>query len=178
VKILLIVVAGCLSWLVISVNRDRFRCCRNGHCCVAQRFYTGQRLNIFFSLIAGPQDWRPDVTALRSCSVRRRSTSLMPRKHAPNGDTIAYELPGSPWPSQISKSAASPPRTCPTPAHGLTRSRPTTEWTIVQITEDGQVYNPVFRFMSRFCSWSYAHDGHFTCVHWGKRLGQEVEVKD
>ena len=49
--------------------------------------------------------------------------------------------------------------------------------TIVRITEDGQVYNPVFRFMSRFV---FGHartmDAYLRAL--GRAAGQEVEVKD
>jgi len=47
--------------------------------------------------------------------------------------------------------------------------------TIVQITEDGQVYNPVFRFVSRFIlGQTHTMDAYLRAL--GKATGQEIEV--
>jgi hypothetical protein len=51
------------------------------------------------------------------------------------------------------------------------------EFTIVRITEDGQVYNPVFRFMSRFVlGETRTMDVYLRAL--ARATGQEVKLKD
>ncbi len=55
--------------------------------------------------------------------------------------------------------------------------QPNGEGTVVRITEDGEVNNPVFRFMSRFVlGHTRTMDAYLRAL--GKATGQEVEIKD
>jgi hypothetical protein len=55
--------------------------------------------------------------------------------------------------------------------------QPNGEGTVVRITEDGEVYNPVFRFMSRFVlGHTRTMDAYLRAL--GKATAQEVEIKD
>lgn len=49
--------------------------------------------------------------------------------------------------------------------------------TVVRITEDGEVYNPVFRFMSRFVlGQTRTMDAYLRAL--GNAIGQSVQIKD
>lgn len=99
-----------------------------------------------FTFIAGQQNWRPDVV----------HSEL---DNGPNGQRLLHEttFDGNNMTYEIT--AANPP-------HSLTRTivgkklpfdgswtytlTPTPNGTTVRITEDANIYNPVFRLMSRF----------------------------
>lgn len=99
-----------------------------------------------FALIAGPQNWRPDVKQFET--VPDASGRELVRETTRNGETITYELFNRKPPQSIERRIA---------AQGLPYSG---EWifllqrendsTTVRITEDGEVYHPIFRFVSRF----------------------------
>jgi hypothetical protein len=126
-----------------------------------------------FSLIAGPQDWRPDV--LRCEAVPSVDGREFVRETARNGETITYELLERRPPGSVKRRIA----TENLPYSGTwTYSLEAHEgMTIVQIMEDGQVHNPVFRFVSRFIlGHTRTMDAYLRAL--GKATGQEVEVQD
>ena len=126
-----------------------------------------------FSLIAGPQDWRPDVLRCEALpAVDGREWS---RETTRNGETITYELLDRVPPRSVKRRIA----TGNLPYSGTwTYSLEANDGiTIVRITEDGQVYNPVFRLVSRFIlGHTRTMDAYLRAL--GKATGQEVEVKD
>jgi hypothetical protein len=99
-----------------------------------------------FELIDGPQDWREDVT--RSETFTDASGRRFVRETTRDGDTIDYELQQRKPPTDLVRRIA----TDNLPYSG--------SWTIllvregdatrVRITENGEVHNPIFRFVSRF----------------------------
>ena len=97
-------------------------------------------------LIVGTQKWRPEVA--RCETVFRGSGRELMQEMTRGGETITYELLESVPPKSVNRRIA----TENLPYSGswtylLERSGAAT---IVRITEDGEVYNPVFRFVSRF----------------------------
>ncbi len=94
---------------------------------------------------------------------------------ARDGETIIYELLDRVPPRSIKRRIAT--ENLPYSGTWTYSLQPNGEMTIVRITEDGQVYNPVFRFMSRFVlGHTRTMDAYLRAL--GRAAGQEVEVKD
>jgi hypothetical protein len=125
-----------------------------------------------YSLITGPQNWRPDV--LRYEAVPDSSGRDLMRETTRNGETITYEL--------LERTRTSIKRRIATdnlPYSGTWTYALHTEGVVtsVRITEDGEVYNPVFRFVSRFVmGHTSTMDAYLHAL--GKATGQEVQVTD
>lgn len=99
-----------------------------------------------FSLIAGPQDWRPDLKSFeqgKDASGRewRRETSK-------RGETIEYEVVTNDPPHRYAARIVN--KDLPYGGQWTYELEPRGPQTELRITEDGEVYNPVFRFVSRF----------------------------
>ena len=126
-----------------------------------------------FALIAGPQSWRPDVVHYEA--VPDASGRELASETTRNGETVRYELLDR------------------VPFVSLTRRIVTEnlpysgEWnfslqtngtnTTVRITERGEVYNPVFRFISRFVlGQTHTIDAYLQAL--GKTTGQTIEIQD
>lgn len=131
---------------------------------------TAERL---FSLIAGPQNWRPDV--LRYESVADAGGRELVRETTRDGETITYELLDRMPPASLTRRVAT--ENLPYSGTWTYSLQSNSEGTVVRITENGEVYNPVFRFMSRFV---FGHtrtmDGYLRAL--GKATGQEVQITD
>jgi polyketide cyclase/dehydrase/lipid transport protein len=126
-----------------------------------------------FSLIAGPQDWRPDV--LRCEAVSAVDGRELMRETTHDGETITYELLDRMPPRSVKRRIAT--ENLPYSGTWTYSLQANGGMTIVRITEDGQVYNPVFRFVSRFIlGHTRTMDTYLRAL--GKATGQEVEVKD
>jgi hypothetical protein len=126
-----------------------------------------------FSLIVGDQKWRPDVT--RCEMLQRDNGRELQRETTRNGETITYEIMDRVPPTSLTRRIA----TEGLPYSGTWKYslQPNGETTVVRITEDGQVYNPVFRFVSRFIlGHTRTMDTYLRAL--GKATGQEVEVRD
>lgn len=126
-----------------------------------------------FSLIAGPQNWRPDV--LNYEAVPGIGGREFMRETTRDGETITYELLDRTPPRSLKRRIAT--ENLPYSGTWTYSLQPNGEITTVRITEDGQVYNPVFRFISRFVlGHTRTMDAYLRAL--GKATGQEVEVKD
>jgi hypothetical protein len=126
-----------------------------------------------FSLIAGPQNWRPEV--LRYETVVNTGGRELVRETTRNGETITYELLDRVPPTFVRRRIAT--QNLPYSGSWTFSLVPDGEVTVVRITENGEVSNPVFRFMSRFV---FGHtrtmDNYLQAL--GKATGQKVDVKD
>lgn len=123
-----------------------------------------------YSLIVGPQNWRPDVV---KCEPVSGNGGNFQRETTRNGDTITYELLDLDPPRSLKRRIA----TTGLPYSGTwTFSlQPSGGVTIVRITEDGEVYNPIFRFMSRFILGQTATiDAYLRAL--GKATGEDVPI--
>ncbi len=126
-----------------------------------------------YAVISGPPDWRPDVKAsgpLPDASGRKRWW-----EQDAHGKKIAYELIevaptryvtriaddklpfGGTWTVEIS------------PASAANES-------IVRITEDGEVYNVIFRFLSRFV-FGYTSTIESYLRNLGAKFGEQTSIE-
>jgi hypothetical protein len=125
-----------------------------------------------FSLIAGPQDWRPDIQRYEALPVVHGREWT--RETTRDGRTITYELLGRVPPRSVKRRIAT--ENLPYSGTWTYSLEANDGMTIVRITEDGQVYNPVFRFVSRFIlGHTRTMDAYLRAL--GKATGQEIEVK-
>ena len=98
-----------------------------------------------FALISGPQDWRTD---LREYKFFDESGRHMQRDTDKHGQTITYEIVQSQPPTLRKTTIAD--KNLPFGGSWTWNIQPESDGCAVTITEDGEVYNPVFRFVSRF----------------------------
>jgi Polyketide cyclase / dehydrase and lipid transport len=126
-----------------------------------------------FALITGPQDWRPDV--VRCEAVPDANGLELIRETTRDGETVTYEVLDRMPPKSVKRRIAT--QNLPYSGTWTYSLQPNGEGTVVRITEDGQVYNPMFRFMSRFV---FGHtrtmDSYLRAL--GKATRQEVEIKN
>ena len=124
-------------------------------------------------LIAGAQNWRPDVTRYEVLPVEG-DRELM-RETTRHGGTITYELVDRTPPTSLKRRIAT--ENLPYSGTWSFWLEPNGENTVGRITEDGQVFNPVFRFMSRFVlGQTRTMDAYLRAL--GQATGQEIKVKD
>ncbi len=125
-----------------------------------------------YALIAGTQTWRPDV---RSYEAVREGEGLdLFRETTRNGESIIYEIVVSPPYSIQRRIATTGLPYSGTWSYSLT---PEGDFTTVRITEDGEVYNPIFRFVSRFIlGQTRSIDAYLQAM--GSATGQQVQIKD
>ena len=121
-----------------------------------------------FSMITGPQDWRSDVLGCETVpDVNGRE---FVRETTRDGESITYELLDRTPPASVKRRIAT--ENLPYSGTWTFSLQPSGELTTVRITEDGEVYNPVFRFMSRFVlGHSRSMDAYLRAL--GKSTGQE-----
>ena len=98
-----------------------------------------------FRLISGPQDWRSD---LREYKFYEEDGRHMIRETDKHGQTITYEIVLSQYPTQLKRTIAD--KSLPFGGSWTWQIQSTSEGSVVTITEEGEVRNPVFRFVSRF----------------------------
>ncbi len=97
------------------------------------------------------------------------------RETTRGGETVTYELLDRVPAKSLTRRIAT--ENLPYSGAWTYSLQPDGEITVVRITEDGQVYNPVFRFMSRFVlGHTRTMDAYLRAL--GKATGQEVEIKD
>ena len=127
-----------------------------------------------FVLIAGPQNWRPDVTKFEPVSDGSRRELV--RETTRNGETITYELLDPKPPQSIERRIAT--ENLPYSGAWFFSLKRDGSGTTVRITEDGDVYNPIFRFVSRFViGHKHTLDDYLRAL--GKATGQEqVQIRD
>ena len=95
-----------------------------------------------FALIAGPSDWRGfKYELLTESPLKWRETDA-------SGDTITYERVETTAPRRIVNRIADPK--LPFGGSWTYVIAPTESGTDLTITENGEVYNPLFRFVSKF----------------------------
>ncbi|HEX7960007.1 MAG TPA: SRPBCC family protein [Terriglobales bacterium] len=99
-----------------------------------------------WSLISGPPTWRPDVKSYEE--LPSRNGHRVWRETDKHGQTITYEAIEAAAPTHLVTKIADPKL----PFGGTWTYEITQNGTgaLLTITENGEVYNPVFRFVSRF----------------------------
>ena len=124
-----------------------------------------------FALIAGSQEWRPDV---KSCElITAAGGKQFQRETSTRGETILYELQQSRPPKAIQRRIAT--ENLPYGGTWSFALEPANGETRVRITEDGEVYNPIFRFASKFVIGQTAtQDAYLKAM--GKAVGEDVQI--
>jgi uncharacterized protein YndB with AHSA1/START domain len=108
-----------------------------------------------WNLISGPPAWRPDLKSYEE--LPPRNGHRLWRETDKHGQTITYEVVESAAPRHLVTKIADPKL-----PFGGTWSYEITQngaGSSLTITENGEVYNPVFRFVSRFVM------GHTATIH-------------
>lgn len=98
-----------------------------------------------FQLISGPPDWRTD---LKSYSVEDEGGKHLVRETDKHWQTITYERVEYRPPTLVRNVIAD--ENLPFGGGWTWSVQPQNDGCLVTITEDGEIYNPVFRFVSRF----------------------------
>ena len=101
--------------------------------------------DVVFRLISGPQDWRSD---LAKASAQEENGRLLIRETDKSGQTITYEVVESRPPTLLKRTIRD--KSLPFGGSWTWEIQPQQGGCTVTIIEDGEVYNPVFRFVSRF----------------------------
>lgn len=125
-----------------------------------------------FALIAGSQNWRPDVA--HSERTTDASGRELLHETARNGTTMTYEISDCVPPEKLMRTIAD--RNLPYSGSWTYVLTAQGSGTLVKITEDGEVYNPIFRFMSRFVlGQTSTMDAYLRAL--GKATGEEFQVQ-
>lgn len=98
-----------------------------------------------FQFISGSQDWRTDLKSYQAFEEGGRE---MRREISKNGQTLTMETVESQPPWLLKNRIAD--KNLPFGGFWTFRVEPRNDGCSLTITEDGEVYNPVFRFVSRF----------------------------
>jgi uncharacterized protein YndB with AHSA1/START domain len=99
-----------------------------------------------WKLITGPPAWRPDIKGFEELPAN--NGHRMWRETDEHGHTITYETVESVAPSRLVTRIADPK--LPFGGTWTYEITPTGSGCSLTITENGEVYNPLFRFASRF----------------------------
>jgi len=126
-----------------------------------------------YSLIDGPQVWRHDV--VQSHTVPDRDGRDLWLETTRDGRTITYALEQRVPPQAIVRRIATP--NLPFGGAWTFSLQPEGPRTRVRITENGEVYNPVFRFAARFVIGYYSTlDSYLRAL--GRETGESVQPGD
>lgn len=115
------------------------------HHATRQARYRQKPEAIYFTL-AGPVDWRSDVKA--SGNLPDRDGRKQWWEQDSHGRKVTYELVEDKMPSRRVTRIAE--KDLPFGGTWTIEISPSTEGSVVRITEDGEIYNVIFRFVARF----------------------------
>ncbi len=120
--------------------------------------------------ITGPPDWRPDIRSSEKLAPRDgRRTWKEIDKH---GQAITYQSVEESPPRRLVTRIADP--TLPFGGTWTYAIEPEPTGSQVTITEAGEIYNPIFRFMSRFIfGYSGSLETYLNALH--AKFGEAVE---
>jgi uncharacterized protein YndB with AHSA1/START domain len=99
-----------------------------------------------WKLITGPPTWRPGIKSYQELPTN--NSQRMWRETDERGQTITYEVVESSPPRRLVTRIADPK--LPFGGTWTYEIAPTNSGCSLTITENGEVYNPLFRFASRF----------------------------
>ena len=126
-----------------------------------------------FALISGSQSWRPDL--LQSSETTDAAGRRFVEETTRHKEVITYELLDIEPPISIKRRIAS--QNLPYSGTWSFTLQPSGQDTLVRITEDGEVSNPIFRFVSRFIlGHTSTLDNYLRSL--GKATGQEVQLQN
>jgi hypothetical protein len=126
-----------------------------------------------FALIDGPQTWRSNVKKYELIAAPNGLRQW--RETDAHGQTIAYEAVERQPPNLLRTRIATP--NLPYSGTWTLNLSPENGSTVIRITEQGEVYNPLFRFVSQFLIGqnrtieTYLRD-------LGTATGQDIKIRD
>jgi Polyketide cyclase / dehydrase and lipid transport len=113
---------------------------------VARTITLQQPVEVVWNLISGPPNWRPDVRGYEE--LPQHEGRRIWRETDKHGQTITFEAIESFPPRRLVTRIADP--NLPFGGTWTYDLVPRESSCLLTITEDGEVYNPLFRFISRF----------------------------
>jgi hypothetical protein len=126
-----------------------------------------------FALIDGAQDWRPDI--VRAEIVSDGANRRRIRETGSDGSVVTYELLDATPPTSLTRRIAT--ENLPYSGTWTFALHREAETTLVQITEDGEVYSPIFRFVSRFIMGQQRSiDNYLRAL--GRATGEEAHLQN
>jgi hypothetical protein len=141
------------------------------HRATRQARYRQKPEAIYFTL-AGPVDWRSDVKAFGNLPDRDGRKQWWEQDS--HGQTVTYELVEDKMPSRRVVRIAG--KNLPFGGTWTFDIAPDPEGCIVRITEDGEVYNVIFRFMARFFfGYTSSIEGYLRDL--GRRFGEFTSIE-
>ena len=148
------------------------RCCRVRIAPPGRRATARSREAIYFTL-AGPVDWRSDVKAYGNLPDRDGRKRWWEQDS--HGQKVTYELVEDKMPSRRVVRIAD--QSLPFGGTWTFEIAPAPEGCVVRITEDGEVYNVIFRFMARyFFGYTASIEGYLRDL--GRRFGEFTTIED
>jgi hypothetical protein len=126
-----------------------------------------------FALIDGPQTWRSNVKKYEPIPVQDGRRQW--RETDAYGQTITYEAVESDAPKMLKTRIAT--TNLPYSGTWTMNLEPSEGSTTLRITEHGEVYNPLFRFVSRFVI-GQSRTIEIYLRDLGTATGQRVEIRD
>jgi hypothetical protein len=126
-----------------------------------------------FALIDGPQTWRSNVKKYEPLSTSDGSRQW--RETDKHGQTITYEAVDRRPPTLLQTRIVTPG--LPYSGTWTLNLEATGDSTALRIREQGEVYNPVFRFVSRYVI-GQARTIETYLRDLGTATGQKVEIRD
>jgi hypothetical protein len=157
VVVLVIVIGWLLPQNHVAVRRARYK----------------QRPEAIWETISGPPSWRPDVKSYEMLPLADGRVQW--REVDRHGDSILFERVEASPPQRLVTRIADPK--LPFGGTWTYEIVPSEDGCMLTITERGEVYNPVFRFMSRFI---FGHTATLEkyLLALGKNHGEEVVVEE
>lgn len=126
-----------------------------------------------FQLISGPQTWRTDLR--ESVTMEDASGAQLFREVSRSGESVTYEILESRPPTRRKVRIAD--KNLPYGGTWSYEIQPQAAGCRLTITEAGEVYNPVFRFVSRFImGHQHTIDNHLAML--AKALNEEVKLRE
>jgi hypothetical protein len=130
-----------------------------------------QKPEAIYAVLAGPPDWRSDVQKFEYLSDKDGRKQWW---ESTQGHRITYELVEDVAPSRRVTRIVD--RSLPFGGTWTVEIVPDTQGAVVRITEDGEVYNVIFRFMARFV---FGHtrtiEGYLRDL--GRKFGDTVQIE-
>ena len=123
-----------------------------------------------WAVITGPVDWRPDIRSFEKLPQRDGHRSW--REIDKHGQAITYESVEETPPRRLVTRIADPK--LPFGGTWTQEIAPDPNGAVVTITEAGEIYNPIFRFMARFVfGYNGSIDAYLKALH--AKFGEAAE---
>jgi hypothetical protein len=160
------IIGGSLVFIVAIVALVGAMLPQSHHASRRARFR--QRPEAIYAVVAGPPDWRGDVKGFGKLSDRQWW------EQDSHGKKITFELVEDRAPLRRVTRIADP--RLPFGGTWTIEIAPEAEGSAVRISEDGEIYNVIFRFVARyFMGYTRTIDGYLRDL--GRKFGETVQIE-